>query len=101
MRATRRCEEGLRGGLVRLVSLEPLAERRYVDPKAFRKRRETILRELLAQRQRHQQRGGESIRRQPGDWSAPSREVLVTHRERLQHGRDQRPRDRLLPLCFL
>src|ERR1700704_2601187 len=53
--------EGLRGGLVRLVSLEPLAERRDVDPKAFRKRRETVLRELLAERQGHQQRRGESI----------------------------------------
>src|SRR6185436_11762345 len=65
------------------------------------KRRETVLRELLAQRQSHQQRRGKSIRRQLRDWSAPGGEVLVTHRERLQYGGDQRPGDRLLLLCFL
>jgi hypothetical protein len=49
MHTTRRCEEELRGGYVRLLSLEPLAQRHNVDAKTFRKRREPILRELFAE----------------------------------------------------
>jgi hypothetical protein len=54
------------------------------------------LRKLLAEGQGHQQRRGKSIRRQLRDRSAPGGEVVFTHRDRLEHGGDDRARDRLL-----
>jgi hypothetical protein len=62
-----------------------------------------LLRELLAEGQGHQQRRGKSMRRQLRDRCAPGRDVVVTRRDRFEHGGDERPRDRLLRLllCFV